>query len=310
MNWRGVAIWAPVSGLALVWCLVANAGSTSLEALRRAAAPGVIEATECSPLADRFGELVNQTREGDALYDQLLAVRNLGETLHDSCREGIRALEGEAGEDEAALEALYRSEDWYEVNRALATLRYWQAWLDLSLGQVNPDEKARVTDLSRARRGFEAASLRILYPGLVYGSWLGLSYVDRVDGEVWRATGFGGGCNNLSVAYPEGLNQVEIYLDPTNPPAADQTEIALLVTERACASGQPMGDRLLEPQVIEEADRVLLVFAAATDPGDATCPGNPSTPVTVTLSAPLGQRELLDAGIFPPRPLEPAEGDG
>lgn len=129
--------------------------------------------------------------------------------------------------------------------------------------------------------------------------------VDRVDGDVWRATGFGGGCNNLSVAYPAGLNQVEINLDPDNLPTPDQTEIALLVTERACASGQPMGDRLLEPQIIEETDRILLVFAAAVNPGDANCPGNPSTSVTVTLTAPLGDRDLLDGGTFPPSVIEP-----
>ncbi len=133
--------------------------------------------------------------------------------------------------------------------------------------------------------------------------------VDRVENDVWRATGFGGGCNNLSVAYPEGLNQVEIDLDPASLPTPDQTEIALLVTERACASGQPMGDRLLEPQIIEESDRVLLVFAAAVKPGGADCPGNPSTPVTVALSAPLGDRELLDGGVFPPASIEPAAGD-
>jgi hypothetical protein len=176
------------AGLALAWLMLGRlpalaASENALEALQRAADRGAIEVTECPPLADRFGEVVNRVRENDTIYVELLAVRDLGESLHASCREGIRALEGEAGEDEAALEALYRSEDWYEVNRALATLRYWQAWLDLSLGQVNPDEKARVTDLSRARRGFEAASLRILYPGLVYGSWLGLSYVDRVEGD-------------------------------------------------------------------------------------------------------------------------------
>jgi hypothetical protein len=134
--------------------------------------------------------------------------------------------------------------------------------------------------------------------------------VDRVEGDLWRATGFGGGCNNLSVAYPDGLNQVEINLDPDNLPTPEQTDIALLVTERACASGQPMGDRLLEPQVIEEADRVVLVFAAAVKPGGAECPGNPSTSVTVTLAEPLGGRELVDGGVFPAAPIEPAQGDG
>ncbi len=135
--------------------------------------------------------------------------------------------------------------------------------------------------------------------------------VSRSDGEgdAWRVTGFGGGCNNLAFAYPDGLNQVEINSDADNPPAADQTEIALLVTERACASGQPMGDRLLEPQIVEEDDRVLVVFAAATNPGGAACPGNPSTPVTITLAEPLGERELLDAGVFPPAPIQPSDGD-
>lgn len=133
--------------------------------------------------------------------------------------------------------------------------------------------------------------------------------VDRVEGDLWRATGFGGGCNNLSVAYPDGLNQVEINLDPDNLPTPELTDIALLVTERACASGQPMGDRLLEPQIIEEADRVVLVFAAAINPGGADCPGNPSTSVIVTLADPLGSRELVDGGVFPAAPIEPAEGD-
>lgn len=133
--------------------------------------------------------------------------------------------------------------------------------------------------------------------------------VDRADGDQWRVSGFGGSCNNLAVAYPEGLNQVEIYADADNPPAPDQTEIALLVTERACASGEPMGDRLLEPQVIEEDGRVLVVFAAAANLGAANCPGNPSTPVTITLAEPLGDRDLLDAGVFPAAPIQPFDGD-
>lgn len=144
---------------------------------------GVVAVSDCPKVADNFGELVNSYREGDANYRRLLVARELGGNLHSGCREGIRVVEVQAGEDEIALETLYRSEDWYQVNRALGALRYWQAWLDLSLAQINPDEADRVTDLSKARRGFEAASLRILYPGLVYGSWLGLVYVDQLAGE-------------------------------------------------------------------------------------------------------------------------------
>lgn len=179
-RWRAIAAAA---GLLLSLLAVNGAQAASFKELEQAAVAGMIAVPDCSPLSDDFGELVNKTREADVSYQRLLAVRALGESLHDGCREGIRALEGAAGEDEAALEALYRSEDWYQVNRALASFRYWQAWLDLSLSQVNPDEAARVTDLSRASRGFEASSLRILYPGLVYGSWLGLAYLAQVQGE-------------------------------------------------------------------------------------------------------------------------------
>ena len=169
--------------VSLAACPLSDLWAGEYQDLQRAAAADVVQAETCSTLADSFGEVANAAREIDTPYSRLLDLRDLGERLHDGCREGIRALEAQAGEDEAALENLYRSEDWYEVNRALATLRYWQAWLDLSLSRVNPDERARVTDLSRSRRGFEAASLRILYPGLVYGSWLGLAYVDQVDGR-------------------------------------------------------------------------------------------------------------------------------
>ncbi|MEM7275930.1 MAG: hypothetical protein AAF547_22835 [Actinomycetota bacterium] len=151
--------------------------------------------------------------------------------------------------------------------------------------------------------GENEAQFGVLGPGGALDGDIG---VDR-DGDRWRATNFGG-CN-LSLGYPEGLNRVEVYLDPEDPPTAEQTELLLLVSERACASGQPMGDRLLTPQVIEEADRVIVLFAAATQYGDQECPGNPLEPVTVALGAPLGERELLDGGAFPPAPIGPADGD-
>ena len=64
-----------------------------------------------------------------------------------------------------------------------------------------------------------------------------------------------------------------------------------------------MGDALLGPQVIETGEAVLVAFAAISPIGPANCPGNPSTPVTVQLSQPLGRRTLKDGLHIPPKPL-------
>ena len=68
--------------------------------------------------------------------------------------------------------------------------------------------------------------------------------------------------------------------------------VHLLATERECASGEPMGDRLRGPQVVETEDAVLIAFAATLQDGDEECPGNPAAAVTVELPAPLGERTL------------------
>ena len=86
-------------------------------------------------------------------------------------------------------------------------------------------------------------------------------------------------------------------------PEPEDTAIHLLATEWGCASGREMGDALRGPQVIETDDAVLVAFAVVPVAGGATCPGNPSTAVTVELSAPLGERMVYDGLHFPPKPL-------
>jgi hypothetical protein len=166
----------------LQFSLLCTAGSSaSYEQLLQGVESSPFGAKQCQDLAVTFGEWVVQQRDDETEAAALLEGRRLGERLHGNCRSAIREIERVTNEDEAALEALYRSELWYDLNRALASLRYWQAWLDLSLAQHAPDKETRVTALSRAERGFQASSLRILYPGLVYGSWLGLSYVAQLQ---------------------------------------------------------------------------------------------------------------------------------
>lgn len=120
--------------------------------------------------------------------------------------------------------------------------------------------------------------------------------VTNVDGEwKWDGARTGGPCP-LRTSILETLNEVEWRIDSAAEPLTPaSTTVAVLVTERNCVGGQPMGDRLLGPEIVMTESAVLLAFAAEPPPGDAhECPGNPEQPVVVELPEPLGDREVLD----------------
>lgn len=120
--------------------------------------------------------------------------------------------------------------------------------------------------------------------------------VELVDG-VWEWAGSVAGDDcELETVVPDGFHRVEWILDPdAAAPTAESMNVQLLATERECASGQPMGDRLQAPFVIETAEAVLISMVAEPPSGDAfDCQGNPSQMVVVDLPSPLGDRELLE----------------
>lgn len=120
------------------------------------------------------------------------------------------------------------------------------------------------------------------------------------NGWIWASAGGAERCD-VRLMPPPGVGEVEWVLDPDAPvPDASSTEIRVLATERGCATGHEMGDRLLGPQVVETDDAVLIAFGVITKPGDQECPGNPSTPVVVELAAPLGDREIRDGMLIAP----------
>lgn len=91
-------------------------------------------------------------------------------------REGLEAA---AGEDEAALERLFRSPAWTGYGFTVAAARYWQSWLDLDRYR----RSGNTAELEAARHGFQSTIVLIVYPGLVRGSWLGLGYVEDAAGN-------------------------------------------------------------------------------------------------------------------------------
>jgi hypothetical protein len=115
------------------------------------------------------------------------------------------------------------------------------------------------------------------------------------NGWIWAGATLSFRCD-VRLLLPDGVGEVEWVLDPDAPPPdASSTQLRLLATERSCASGQEMGERLLGPQVVETDDAVLIALGVIPQPGAQACPGNPSTPVVVDLAAPLGDRAIRDA---------------
>ncbi len=133
--------------------------------------------------ARAYGAAVEAAREAGIGDDDLARLRVLTGELHERTRARIRDLEAAAGEDESALERLYRSSDWTALGFALAAFPYWGAWLELAAGERATATATRLAALRRARLGFRAASVQYFHPGLVYGAWLGLAYLAIAEGR-------------------------------------------------------------------------------------------------------------------------------
>jgi hypothetical protein len=76
-----------------------------------------------------------------------------------------------------------------------------------------------------------------------------------------------------------------------------------LVHERECASGHSAEGRIELVELNETTEQVQLRVGVRPRDGDQNCPGNPPTPFTIDLGGPLGDREIIDASVVPPRPV-------
>lgn len=79
-------------------------------------------------------------------------------------------------------------------------------------------------------------------------------------------------------------------LDPAGALEPSSREVAILVHERACASGRDAKGRI-EVDVNYAANAVTLEVSVRPLNGDQDCQSNPDTPYIVKLAEPLGNRE-------------------
>jgi hypothetical protein len=85
-----------------------------------------------------------------------------------------------------------------------------------------------------------------------------------------------------------------VTLDPRHMPDSATTDLQLLVTETDCNSGKTADGRVQLVALRETNDAVTVTIGVEQNSGDQTCQGNPATPYTVHLDAPLGDRDLID----------------
>jgi len=116
------------------------------------------------------------------------------------------------------------------------------------------------------------------------------------DGDTWRPGGWGQ-CR-VEVSSP-GYGNAYWVLDPEIDPASSGTELHVLISERACASGEPPVGREIVPVVLEESGTIAIVVLVESVSGAADCPSNPWHPITIDLSEPVGDRSLFDGGVAP-----------
>lgn len=175
--------------LLLSVCLVARAADDPLARAQALLAKlGADTATETyAQTARDFGAIVDEVRQSGASDGTLVAMRKTAADMRKRAQDRLRAAEAAAGDDEGALESLYRSQVWEQLSFAMSAFPFWGSWLDLSLAERLAQAGNRVQLLWRAKRGFRAASMQIYQPSLVYGGWLGLGFVARAEAQDSRA---------------------------------------------------------------------------------------------------------------------------
>ncbi|WP_445444880.1 hypothetical protein [Clavibacter sp. km3a] len=104
----------------------------------------------------------------------------------------------------------------------------------------------------------------------------------------------------LRLDYAE-LDVATVSFEALPDPSSDR--ITFLIDEHACNSGDDAAGRVQLVALAETSDRVEVAFAVRPRNAGATCQGNPATPSTVALAAPLGDREVVDVGLVIPRPV-------
>ena len=95
----------------------------------------------------------------------------------------------------------------------------------------------------------------------------------------------------------DGIRASSWRLTPGHEPGPEDTELRILVTEQAYASGQRAHGRVLAPELYVDVDELMLTIFVTPLPGFQNGTPNPETPVRVALPHPVGPRRLIDGAL-------------
>ncbi|MEQ8663693.1 MAG: hypothetical protein RLW62_22985 [Gammaproteobacteria bacterium] len=248
-DWPGRAMTAahgvhrralPVAALRLALLVVAVPAGAADTPAAIAQARGYLAELERQPAAGEFariakavGPVIDEVRQSDVDTAQLETLRGLLDRMREQTEKRLAGLERETNEDEAALERLYRSQAWDDISFSLAAFPYWRAWMDLEIARRIDDEGLRTQALLPALKGFRSASMQLFRPGLVYGGWLGIGYVEMAQGHNQRA-------RQIFQTLDEALAREED--SPIR--AAVQLELRLLESRTGQVKASPVGRKL------------------------------------------------------------------
>jgi hypothetical protein len=178
-NWSALETAAPVAvdAAAILGIVQELSAATSPAPV----AGGSVEDLEKA--AGVYAALVARSQEIESSLETFLALVELGEQLEHRIEARREALEESAGEDEAKLDSLFRSDRWEKLGSSGVAVRFWLGWAQLARVERGLVGVSRDEALAGAERAFASAARALSSPDLAVRGLLGLGIARRELGD-------------------------------------------------------------------------------------------------------------------------------
>ena len=180
----------------------------------------------------------------------------------------------------------------------MSTLPVFAAWDDLDLAGTGGELLGFVEGYDWFVTE-ESASARSLFglPRSPGGRTLpAYASLELRDGR-WATVGWGDCRIELGA---DGWGNARFTMDPSSPPDPSATTLTVLASEMNCAGGGPPDDREVRATVVDDSEEaVAIVILVEPVQGAVTCQGDPDFPFEVALPSAIGDREIVDASVYP-----------
>ncbi len=187
----GAAASPAGAGDAPAWGALAQAAGDATDAAAitqtasdlRASFAGAASADDLENAAAVYGALVARAQALDLPAAVFEVLAGLAEPLDLRVATRRGDLEEAAGEDEARLESLYRSDRWQKLGASRVEISYWRGWAQLARVQRGLAGEERAAVLADAERAFGRAARALAFPDRALRGLLGLGIARRERGD-------------------------------------------------------------------------------------------------------------------------------